>query len=408
MDELARIVRRPITLEDASGRLLAYSVHEYPVDQVRIETLLRRGASSATIRALSERGVYKYIDASAGIAYVPAIPEMGFGPRAAMAVRKAGQVLGYLWIALGSEHLSPVEEQTLLEANRALADAILGDRGENPGRAFSTDALRARLVSDLVSGKAASAGGLQARSKSVGWRLTPPFQVMVVQLTSHESRPESMTQLMSRLEGLDPLLRAWIAWSRGDSQVTIILSGGRIDGAEFARKLLLDCESLPLQCGVGAPAFEIPEIAKSYSEACAALKLGPQFSGDRCFEYTALAVYEMVSCFPLCKKTGLFGREQVEKVLEYDRIRGQRLFETLEVFLDLYGNRKAAAKRLHIHPNTLDYRMNKIRELMKVDLNDPNVRLAVHVWTKAIAVCRYRANSETAGDGGVHSSTNAV
>ena len=45
IDDLARTIGRPITLEDAGGRLVAYSAHDQPVDSVRVETLLRRGAS---------------------------------------------------------------------------------------------------------------------------------------------------------------------------------------------------------------------------------------------------------------------------------------------------------------------------------------------------------------------------
>ena len=64
VDDLAKLIKRPITLEDINGNLIAYSAHEHPVDQVRVETLLRKGASKGTIEALKNHGVYKEIDSS--------------------------------------------------------------------------------------------------------------------------------------------------------------------------------------------------------------------------------------------------------------------------------------------------------------------------------------------------------
>ena len=86
IDDLARTIGRPITLEDAGGRLVAYSAHDQPVDSVRVETLLRRGASEATLKALKERGVYASVERNPGVAYVNGIPEIGFSPRDALAI----------------------------------------------------------------------------------------------------------------------------------------------------------------------------------------------------------------------------------------------------------------------------------------------------------------------------------
>ncbi len=47
------------------------------------------------------------------------------------------------------------------------------------------------------------------------------------------------------------------------------------------------------------------------------------------------------------------------------------LEETLAAFLELDTNRRAAAGRLHIHPNTLDYRLRKIEELTGLRLAAP-------------------------------------
>jgi hypothetical protein len=47
------------------------------------------------------------------------------------------------------------------------------------------------------------------------------------------------------------------------------------------------------------------------------------------------------------------------------------LVETLSVFLDSGLDRRSAARRLHLHPNTLDYRLRQVHELSALDVRRP-------------------------------------
>jgi DNA-binding PucR family transcriptional regulator len=51
------------------------------------------------------------------------------------------------------------------------------------------------------------------------------------------------------------------------------------------------------------------------------------------------------------------------------------LAETLRVYLDSFGDIGAAARRLHVHPNTVRYRVRRIEKLLSASLADPDVRL---------------------------------
>jgi DNA-binding PucR family transcriptional regulator len=51
--------------------------------------------------------------------------------------------------------------------------------------------------------------------------------------------------------------------------------------------------------------------------------------------------------------------------------RGADLVATLEAFHDTALDRRAAAAKLHVHPNTLDYRLRRLEELTGLRLTDP-------------------------------------
>jgi DNA-binding PucR family transcriptional regulator len=53
----------------------------------------------------------------------------------------------------------------------------------------------------------------------------------------------------------------------------------------------------------------------------------------------------------------------------------ERLLTTLHSWLRHWGSRSAAAAELFVHPQTVSYRLNRLRELLGDDLDDPEARL---------------------------------
>jgi hypothetical protein len=69
----------------------------------------------------------------------------------------------------------------------------------------------------------------------------------------------------------------------------------------------------------------------------------------------------------------------VGRLLSHDDANGTDLARTLAAHLAHPGDPRAAAARLHVHPNTFRYRMRKIAEIAPMDLDDELVRLAVQL-----------------------------
>jgi purine catabolism regulator len=58
------------------------------------------------------------------------------------------------------------------------------------------------------------------------------------------------------------------------------------------------------------------------------------------------------------------------------------LLLTLRAYLAGNGSPTEAADRLHLHRNTVLYRLGRIEEIAGVDLRDPEVRLSLHLALK--------------------------
>jgi purine catabolism regulator len=65
-----------------------------------------------------------------------------------------------------------------------------------------------------------------------------------------------------------------------------------------------------------------------------------------------------------------------------ERYANDEFVNTLETFFEEHGNLSQTANKLHVHRNTLLYRMERIGQIGDFDLDNPEARLAVHLALK--------------------------
>ena len=63
--------------------------------------------------------------------------------------------------------------------------------------------------------------------------------------------------------------------------------------------------------------------------------------------------------------------------------RGERLLQTLHVYLDERGSITRTAQRVHLHRNAVSYRINKAFKLLEIDRNNPDELLLLQLACRA-------------------------
>jgi hypothetical protein len=135
--------------------------------------------------------------------------------------------------------------------------------------------------------------------------------------------------------------------------------------------------------GVGQ-VYTLLDLRKSFNEARIAMILG-QLTGQKNFiqKFSDLGIYrpifsqEVNHIYKYCSHT-------LGRLIDHDCKNDGELLPTLRKLLDTGGNNKATADQLFIHVNTLYYRINKIEQILNLDLSTMNVRVelytAIKVW----------------------------
>jgi purine catabolism regulator len=131
--------------------------------------------------------------------------------------------------------------------------------------------------------------------------------------------------------------------------------------------------------GLGQAARDIGSWRNSYRDAVQALELATRLHTDTPLYIGDLGVYQLILSLSDREKLMAFCDRTLGSLLEYDLRQHADLIKTLEAFFACHGNLSQTAETLIVHRNTLLYRMNRINEIAQIDLNRPEIRLALHL-----------------------------
>lgn len=238
-------------------------------------------------------------------------------------------------------------------------------------------ALRA-FLDDLLTGRPSSPAAIADRARTLGVSLPDPGALLVTAPT----RPprDASAQATAVATGLELAARLGGASGRTGRDAGVVFTA-RADHAV----LLLDAGLLPrlglLLRELGGHGCLLTgcapdELAVAYRLARGALETAPSRAYDPAgLLFTAEAhVVGLLSGVPGATPASV--RQHVLGRLLDDGNR--HLADTLDAYLNT-GSATAAAESLHLHPQTLRYRMRRVRELTGRDARDPWQRLMLDI-----------------------------
>jgi len=134
-------------------------------------------------------------------------------------------------------------------------------------------------------------------------------------------------------------------------------------------------QGLVWNAGIGQ-AMALPQVDRTFEQADYALRHSLK-SGRTCQakQHDETGLYRLLSHPALQADAQRFMSEWLEPLLGYDRKRKSRLVETLRVFLENNGNHRETARMMHVHHNTVRYRISQIYALTRRNILNPKLRL---------------------------------
>ena len=237
--------------------------------------------------------------------------------------------------------------------------------------------LRRDLVHDLLAGT--DDDSALTRAEALGYDLRRPHRAVIIEGKGRARAPDALLSAVRRAmrqARQDGLFETW-------SGNVAVVTAGQPDWEQLRRAIMSDLGG-QVCVGVGGPTGRPSEMPRSLREAGLALRLqGNLLPGNTACEYPKLGIFRMLAAIPDLADVDSFVREWLGSLLEYDARRKAELVHTLTQYLEHGGNYDATAAELSVHKSTLKYRLQRIRELTGLELNDPDVHFNLQLATRA-------------------------
>jgi DNA-binding PucR family transcriptional regulator len=132
--------------------------------------------------------------------------------------------------------------------------------------------------------------------------------------------------------------------------------------------------------GIGRTGSGAASVRASYREAEQALAMGRKLLGSGITShFTNLGLHRLLFAVAQHQELGDFYDDTVGALVAYDARTGGDLMATLSAFFACHGSPTETAQRLHLHRNTVLYRLRRIEEVGSLSLDDAATRLNLHL-----------------------------
>lgn len=290
------------------------------------------------------------------------------------------RVAAYLSVIGPPETLTELDALAVRRAAAACAIELARERAVLE----TEDRLHADLVDSLLSGTYGSVEGFLARAERLGYDLRQPHAVVVFAADGANGEASRLREALLREANRRGLAvpctvksgRLIAFYPVGEGSEPPVLKST----AEHLRTILARETQAVVSGGLGRLYPGLEGLRTAHREAEGALLLGTRLFGPGRLTYFGdLGLYRLLLAMQGRAELEAFYQETLGRLVEYDQRNASELLKTLEAYFRCHGSPTAAAAVLHVHRNTLLYRLSRIREITGLDLDDAEVRLALHL-----------------------------
>jgi DNA-binding PucR family transcriptional regulator len=382
---IAALTHGMVSIEDDRAHVLAYSASDDAADELRRLSILGREGPADYLRRLDERGVYDRLRGGDDVVDVAADEELGIRRRLVVGIhmitgevllaaggRARARPLGSIWLQEGAEPLA-ADSPSVLQGAAAVAARLITRTANAP----STAAVQIQRLLGTQG------GGVDVPSLAAGLSIPTSGPAVVVGLAADELSADAVAGLASALRlHASAFARDSLVTAVGE-RIYVLFPQARSTSAVSswtgqAMQRLAARGAAGLRAAVAAPVQRLTDVPAARSEVDRVLhgtrgQQGVTTLADSRTPVLLGEILDAVAAEPALKDPRL------DALVAYDEQHGATLAASVACYLRHFGDVRAAAEDLQVHPNTLRYRVRRAEQLLDLDLGDPAARLLVEI-----------------------------
>lgn len=323
----------------------------------------------------------------------PTLPAMVVGP-----IVVASEIVAYVVTVQSSKSAPTADFDLLVTEHAATVFAVV--MSHERALADVAGQVREDMIDALLFGRIRTLEDRQRWARLIGYCLVCPYRCLVIALDGLElaaDEPGGAGQASSTLrrsihQATMRIVsaRAPLAIVAARRQEIVVLAerDPQLPSAVGARKLaeLLAHHfsgrypGLSITVGVGGSCAGVDDVSESYAQAWRAIHAAKSLGLiGRAVAFEDLGLFRILLQVPQLNELRAFAREVFGDLVDYEEERHIGLLKTLSSYLRHNGSCQLAGEELHMHRNTVRYRLSRIEDISGLKLDQYRDRVMAEV-----------------------------
>lgn len=216
--------------------------------------------------------------------------------------------------------------------------------------------------------------------EKVGFKCDWSYIVSIIELEANDDTvkniPNHAEAVKSYIEDkLSYIKNNYFAVNVGKSVVVVFYNKTDLEVDKVLKKLYIGIDKyfnkLKFYVGIGKHTNDLKNLYRGYEEAKNVAKINRLISNNNVhIRYSELAIYRLLLGMDNKDIIKEFHDETIGDLEVYDKVNNTDYVELLISYFDNNCKINETAKSLYLHRNTVNYKINKIEEILDLNLND--------------------------------------
>ncbi|MDR1359267.1 MAG: helix-turn-helix domain-containing protein [Coriobacteriales bacterium] len=241
---------------------------------------------------------------------------------------------------------------------------------------------------DIIERKLADRTTIQERIKLYNLEFHEFLVAIIVEMEERFRKTDKLLLLKQMLKNLFKRDAVFIY----DDALIIVYDNASIEGLSERERIASFVELLKThhcRAAISMPFHDLDALYTYYNQAVTCFDIADQMkSTERALRYEDLILEHMVLRFGEVFDLYDLIPPSVWELSKIDTQKGSSLVDTLFCYVRHRQDITSAASAMHVHYNTLKYRVNKISEMAGIDLNDPEVAFRIMLAERVLVLLR--------------------
>ncbi len=382
-DAISESLQSQVTIEDEFHNVIGYSSHHFESDPARISTIISRRVPNNVIAGLRKNGILQQLEISSHPIRIPAIVEVGLGPRIAVCIKNQNGILGYIWIVDTGGLIEGHAERIIEKAAEIARRFLLKQRSWKTRQDKTHDEFIWKLLTDHYQSELM----IKQDAESLSLLLPNSFHVFVFEFNTIIG-DEALLKFRQTVSAFSQV--RLISLTAGQNQLIGLFSNFKPDKNKsvfssfmnsFLQRIKESKEFVITAVGCSNKYNNYMQVANAYREvnSLIAIKKLLPFQTRHILHYDDLGFFLQFPSMMEYKNKLNYKSPLLNLLREHDRDSKSDFIKTLSIYLSFNCNLKESAAFLHIHANTLTYRLNRISEITGYTLKNTNYLVTIYL-----------------------------